>query len=230
MLAAAVLAALLASGGTVLLLDRATTDPTAVLAEPAHSPGAQPFLAAGTDPDLDLAPPPGTGGAFTGDTPGLFGAARGVAPCEPTRMAELLRDDRAKAGAWSGQQDLAVTELRAYIGRLTPVVLRSDTAVTSSRFQDGRAQEAQVVLQAGTAVLVDEFGVPRAKCGSGNPLTPPRHLVRPTYPNTAWPGFSPATITTIEPAPAPIEEFTLVDPPSGAAFQRPAGSTGARDR
>ena len=138
--------------------------------------------------------------------------------------------DPEKAAAWAESQDLTAAGVPAYITRLTAVFLRSDTAVTSHRFGADGAESGPAVLQAGTAVLVDELGVPRAGCGSGNPLTPARAPLHPRYPEAAWPGFSPSTITTIQPAAAAITEFTVVDPGTGAVFRRAAGSNGNRDR
>jgi hypothetical protein len=81
-----------------------------------------------------------------------------------------------------------------YIDSLTPVLLRSDTRVTNHGFRDGWATPYQAVLQAGTAVLVDNTGVPRARCACGNPLTPPQAVpTTPTYQGTPWPGFTPGT-------------------------------------
>ncbi|MGH3907098.1 MAG: DUF6777 domain-containing protein, partial [Pseudonocardiaceae bacterium] len=42
-----------------------------------------------------------------------------------------------------------------------------DTRVTNHGYRDGKATDRQAVLQAGTAVLVDEKGRPRVKCGCG---------------------------------------------------------------
>jgi hypothetical protein len=40
------------------------------------------------------------------------------------------------------------------------VILQRDTRVTNHGFRNGRATPTQSILQAGTAVLVDEYGVP----------------------------------------------------------------------
>jgi hypothetical protein len=45
--------------------------------------------------------------------------------------------------------------------------------VTNHSFVDGRAVAFQSILQAGTAVLVDQDGVPVARCRCGNPLLKP---------------------------------------------------------
>ncbi len=60
-----------------------------------------------------------------------------------------------------------------YIRKLKPVTLTRDTRVTNHSFVDGRAVGFQAILQAGTAVLVDENGEPVARCRCGNPLLEP---------------------------------------------------------
>lgn len=47
-------------------------------------------------------------------------------------------------------------DIPAYVARLTPVILRTDTFVTNHGFAQGRATVVPAVLQAGTAVLVDD--------------------------------------------------------------------------
>ena len=64
-------------------------------------------------------------------------------------------------------------DIATYVGTLTPMQLRADTRVTNHGFVDGHATSLQSVLQAGTAVLVDDHGRPRVKCGCGNPLLDP---------------------------------------------------------
>jgi hypothetical protein len=226
--AGALAMALTAVGGVVLARGLGADDPSAVIVEPVRSAGEQPFLP-GLGLDRDVVVPVGSAGVFAGDTPGLFGGSRGVSPCEPRQLVTLLQADPATAEAWSGVHGFAAADLPGYVARLTAVLLRSDTAVTAYGFRDGAAAPHQAVLQAGTAVLVDDHGLPRAKCYSGNPLAPPQPPAQPEYEGATWPGFSPSTLTTIESSPAAVVEFTIVDPPTGEVFQRAAGSSGERD-
>jgi DNA-binding MarR family transcriptional regulator len=84
---------------------------------------------------------------------------------------------------------------------LTSVVLRADTQVTDHGFRDGRATSFQSVLQRGTAVLVDNLGVPRVRCKCGNPLTPPKAVTStPTFKGQAWEGFDAAKVVVVVPA------------------------------
>jgi hypothetical protein len=63
--------------------------------------------------------------------------------------------------------------VRRYIAKLHPVTLKQDTRVTNHTFEAGRAIGFQSILQAGTAVLVDDYGRPVVRCRCGNPLSEP---------------------------------------------------------
>lgn len=90
----------------------------------------------------------------------------------------------------------------------------------------GKATPRQDVLQKGTAVLVDPYGVPRARCFCGNPLLPPLpSKVAITYVGRSWADFDPAKISVVSPAPQPQVSFQVKDP-SGAVVQVTVGSPG----
>lgn len=83
-------------------------------------------------------------------------------------MVAFLQANPQKASAWSGVLGITPGDIPAYVAGLTPLILRSDTAVTNHGFRDGKATNVHSVLQAGTAVLVDKYGVPRVRCHCGN--------------------------------------------------------------
>ena len=227
---AAAVAAVLAGVGGVLLVQAPQADPAEVITEPLRTPGDNPFMPSiGEDQD-GVRPPTRSGGSFDGGTPGLYGGTRNTGSCNPQQMVAFLQSEPEKAEAWAQVQGIAAADIPAYVGRLTPVVLRSDTAVTNHGFRDGTATPFQAVLQAGTAVLVDERGVPRVKCFCGNPLTPARTPAQPRYSGKSWTAFTPAGVTAIQPATAEITEFTMVDPDTQEIFYRTAGSAGDQDR
>lgn len=85
-----------------------------------------------------------------------------------------LTEADAKAKAFAQGASIETAKIPEFLRGLTPVVLRADTRVTNHAFRDGRAVGFQSVLQAGTAVLVDDHGMPRVRCGGGNPLLAPR--------------------------------------------------------
>jgi uncharacterized membrane protein YgcG len=112
--------------------------------------------------------------------------------------------------AWAGAEGISLSDIRPFLRSLTAVVLRTDTAVTNHDFRNGKANAFQSVLQAGTAVLVDEHGVPRVRCACGNPLVGPtaRHNVR--YTGQTWPELSHRPVTVIQRSTVIIQHFIIV--------------------
>ncbi|MDP1793356.1 MAG: hypothetical protein Q8K63_04380 [Acidimicrobiales bacterium] len=173
----------------------------------------------------------GTGGAITvtarsGGTPGLYGGTRNQSSCNKQAMIDFLQANPAKQRAWADVQGISASEVSGYIDDLTPVILRSDTRVTNHGFKNGRPNPMQSVLQAGTAVLVDKYGVPRARCACGNPLLPPIALSGPPdYKGSPpWDGFSPGNVTVINNSTTIINVITIIDINTGTPFGR--GPTG----
>jgi hypothetical protein len=159
-----------------------------------------------------------------GNEPGLYGGTRDVAACDAEQLTTFLEANPDKAAAWAGVQGIEPSEIREFVAGLTPVTLTRDTRVTNHGFVDGRAAPHQSVLEAGHAVFVDEFGVPRAKCSCGNPLAPPEPLTTaPTYVGDPWPGFDPTTIIVII-ATVPVDGgFVVVDTDTGELITVPIG-------
>ncbi len=168
--------------------------------------------------------------AVAGDQVGLYGGTLNQATCDVERQITYLQQNRDKAAAFAQVLGIPVGDIPGYLRSLTPVVLTRDTRVTNHGFSNGRATARQAVLQAGTAVLVDVYGVPRVKCGCGNPLTPPVPTSRrPGYRGTPWPGFSPTRITVITQVNVQINIFVIVDVISGGGINRPPGWPPDRD-
>jgi hypothetical protein len=165
----------------------------------------------------------------TGGRPGLYGGTRNMATCDKEKLIEFLETNTSKGAAWAKVQGIDPSEIHSFIDGLTPVILDSDTRVTNHGYKNGVATAHQSVLQAGTAVLVDAYGGPRAKCFCGNPLLPPEAMSAPTYVGQAWPEFSPANVTVVVPEKTPIVIIVLVDTSTGASFARPVGTDGAED-
>jgi hypothetical protein len=126
--------------------------------------------------------------------------------------------------------DLPPEQVGPFLGSLTPVTLRTDTAVTNHGFRDGSATAFQSVLQAGTGVLVDAQGLPRVRCYCGNPLGEPDQPTSARYEGVAWNGFSDDSVTVITKAPKKVSEFVVVDPGTDEVVTRPVGTSGKDDR
>jgi hypothetical protein len=160
---------------------------------------------------------------ISGGTPGLYGGTGSQVSCNQQQMIDFLDDNPSKRAAWAQVQGIRASEVTAYIQGLTPVLLRGDTRVTNHGFRNGRATPKQSVLQAGTAVLVDEYGVPRARCACGNPLTLAQPVPVPRYTGTEWPGFLPTNLAFIQQNTTTINVFTVVNVTNGETYGIPKG-------
>jgi hypothetical protein len=206
------------------------TDPNASTTTTTTAGTSSTTTAPSTTTQLSV-PPASSGGVRTyrGGQPGLYGGTRDYGACDPEKMIAFLDDNPSKRAAWAAVQGIAPEEVPSFIRSLTPVILRTDTWVLNHGYRNGRATPRPAILQAGTAVLVDRYGVPRVKCYCGNPLLPPvRYSGTPRYRGARWPGFDPRTVVIIQQNVTVINEFTLVDP-YGRGFTRPAGSNGTDD-
>jgi Domain of unknown function (DUF6777) len=181
------------------------------------------------------------GRIVTGTEPAVYGGSRDTQVCDVVGLVSFLKDpgNEAKAQAWAATLGIEVADIESYVAGLTAVRLRWDTRVTNHGFSDGEATPFQSLLQAGTAVLVDDTGVPRVKCNCGNPLGEPTPLgdagesdaldvdAAAENPDAAWEGLDPSEAVSIEPGDTQVTEITLVDVDTGGLLDRPVGSDGA---
>ncbi|MGW5496312.1 DUF6777 domain-containing protein [Streptomyces olivaceoviridis] len=167
----------------------------------------------------------------SGATPGLYRGTPHVAACDVERHIGRLVADGARADAFAQAAGVTRSALPGYLRGLTPVVLGGDTRVTNHAYRDGRAARYQAVLQAGTAVLVDDRGLPRVRCACGNPLKPPA----PTRGGagargTPWAGYQPNQVIVVAPAPRAVTSITIMDAVTRAWIERRVGPDVRRDR
>ncbi|MDY7105850.1 MAG: DUF6777 domain-containing protein [Actinomycetota bacterium] len=170
--------------------------------------------------------------ALVGAEAGLYGGTKDNARCDADLLIDFLTNDRNsyKASAWAAAHDIDVDEIDDYIDGLTPMVLRQDLRVTNHGFRAGEATPFQAVLQAGTAVLVDDRGIPRVRCACGNPLLEPEAVASEVvYEGQPWAHFDEQALFRM--TEGEVEErFLLVDLPTGDLFERPIGGDGSTDR
>ncbi|WP_258055831.1 DUF6777 domain-containing protein [Streptomyces sp. Ru62] len=167
----------------------------------------------------------------SGATPGLYRGTPHVAACDVERHIGRLVADGAKADAFAQAAGVTRSALPGYLRGLTPVVLGGDTRVTNHAYRDGQAARYQAVLQAGTAVLVDDRGMPRVRCACGNPLKPPA----PTRGGagargTPWAGYEPDQVIVVAPAPRAVNSITIMDAATRTWIERRVGPDVRRDR
>ncbi|MDI2128333.1 DUF6777 domain-containing protein [Yinghuangia seranimata] len=184
-----------------------------------------------------VVPGPATG-TRPGDTQGAVGdgSLRAEPLCDIEQLIRFLTDpaNSRVAGVWADEAGVPVSRIPTYVRGLTPVVLRNDTLVTNHNYKDGKAKSYESLLQAGTVVLDDEFGVPRVKCNCGNPLKPPQAQPGSIEVSISDPGwaarYNPAQVTRFTPASTPMTSFYLADLDTGAGLRRPTGTRGEKDQ
>jgi hypothetical protein len=228
-----VVVALVAGG--IVFLGGEEAAASEVILEPAAANGSDPFFDSIATSEVEVAgggleEVAGSQGAVEslgGDTPGLYGGTGEDAVCDPDALVAFLEENKAKAKAFAEPLGIAPRAVSDYVAGLTPVVLREDTRVTNHGFKDGRATPVQSVLQAGTAVLVDDLGVPRVRCACGNPLAEPTAIEGTlAYSGDSWDGFDDARLVAVAPASESQEEFEVIDVTTGEPYTAPAGSGG----
>ena len=188
--------------------------------EAANSPGSSPWMDSTTSPDLprrlnrveDTATPDTSN--VSGDQVGLYGGSTNQAVCDRDKMVNFLERNPKQAAAW--RTAAHVTDIRGFASTLSPVVLLRDTRVTNHGFQDGGPTTFQSVLQTGTAVLVDNRGVPRVRCDSGSRLDEAQSDATDAteeFTGTGWQGLKSDAVVKVRRSDAPIESLKVVSMP-----------------
>lgn len=190
--------------------------------EGANSPGSSPWMDSTTAADLprqvnrveDRSGASATS-TLSGGQLGLYGGSTDKAVCDRDEMVRFLEQNSAQAEAW--RSVTRVTDIRAYASALSPVVLTHDTRVTNHGFNNGQATTFQSVLQTGTAVMIDNRGVPRVRCDSGSPLGEPQNVVGEEFTGTGWQGLDRDAVVVVRKSDVPIEKLELVPLPRAAS-------------
>lgn len=163
-----------------------------VVVPPSGSPSASPAPSASP---VAVSASAGPGGVRTvnGGSAGLYGGTEQAAGCDVAELSDFLTSHTDRGHAWAAAEGIDIGGIPEYLSTLTPVVLRVDTRVTNHGFVDGAGTGFQSVLQAGSAVLVDDRGVP----GPGAPAATrcwrrPRTRRRRSTPVAPGPPSTPA--------------------------------------
>jgi hypothetical protein len=202
------------------------------VASPISTAGANPFTPKVGNDKRGLKPPraaassTGAPATYVASLPGLYGGTRNYSTCDAQKLIAFLEQNPAKAAAWASTLGISTTGIARYVSGLTPVLLRTDTRVTNHGYINGVADPIQSVLEAGTAVFVNDYGQPVVKCYCGNPLTAPVLYSAPVYTGPLWTSFTTINITIIERSTTVINTYTLYDPGSGMEFKRTPGIHG----
>lgn len=214
-----------ASKGEVFLQAAAKTGPDPFTGSSATENSAPPVSASPSASE-----PANAVRGVDGGAPGLYGGTQNIASCDVEKQIKALNAAPSKKQAFASVVGVQPAGVPAYLRSLTPVQLRMDTRVTNHGYRDGTATSYQAVLQAGTAVLVDNHGVPRVRCACGNPLSPPvAQQTTPKRTGDTWSSYRPQNVVVVTPAPQIINIFVIYDPHNGHWFGRHHGDTGKHD-
>ncbi|MFE3604922.1 DUF6777 domain-containing protein [Streptomyces goshikiensis] len=212
-----------------------------VFLQPVAATGPDPFTestaAKGVAPPPQTPPPEGSGtptaaretGAtvtrsVSGDAAGVYGGTRDIASCDVEKQITVLSAQPSKNGAFAQALGIRPETVPGYLRSLTPVQLAFDTRVTNHGYRGGKGTEYQAVLQAGTAVMVDDRGVPRVRCACGNPLGPPAALTaNPERHGRPWSSYQPGKAVAIAPAAKTVDEFVIYDHRTNQWYERGRG-------
>ena len=127
------------------------------------------------DPGEDpFTPPADVEGNETVAVQQPFGGSGSNRVCDRDKLIKFLEANPDRMAEWARVLGIApqIGAVKKYIAKLHPVTLTQDTQVTNHTYTNGQAVPFQAILAAGTAVLVDEYGVPVVRCYCGNPLGP----------------------------------------------------------
>ncbi|MEV6398664.1 DUF6777 domain-containing protein [Streptomyces sp. NPDC051907] len=201
--------------------------------DPVNSAGAHPFTprtdtaAPGEEPPTTPQPPAQN---VSGAEAGTYGGSKQRASCDVEKQIRYLDAAQDKKAAFASALDMTSGEVPGYLRSLTPLRLSYDTRVTNHGYRDGAAYPYQSVLQAGTAVLVDAYAVPRVRCACGNPLKEPSKVENPRLTGPTWSGFAPSKVVEVERSVKVVKVFKVRDPHRGDWFERKPGDHGRHDK
>jgi serine/threonine protein kinase len=229
-LIAAVVAALVVSG-VIIIPKLVHPSQSEIFAEPANSAGDNPFARGLTLPQAPpisaVNTPPTTAGAtpnIQGDTPGLYAGVQGTPAYDTTELASQIQSDSQKSQAWSSASNVLPSTIGSYLKGTTPLYLTGTIQVTFYTYANGTFVAQPALLQVGTLVLVNKYGVPVVRVIGGNPLTAPTPIVgSPIYVGQLWPGFNPNSVFVIAPSSQAIGTLVVYDPVTGQLFNLPFG-------
>ncbi|MEN9803318.1 MAG: hypothetical protein RIS41_165 [Actinomycetota bacterium] len=151
--------------------------PSRALFQPAGVVGPDSFAPTFAVASYDVDPSTLSSGEVSGSAPGLYAGrtygGTGANICDVEAMIRFLTYYEDRGRAWADIQGIEYSELETYLRSLTPVFALQNLNVQMFGFKNGSSYGYDAVIAAGTAILVDDQGMPRARCACGNPLLGP---------------------------------------------------------
>lgn len=221
----AVVVLVIAGGTTAFFLTGRGKSLAAMSYISSEDPGPSPFMdstvnekAVASPDDSDLVNT-SSQGAVAGNDPNLYGGSGQLSVCDADALVANLNDNDDLNTAFAQGIGINASDVPRYVKSLTPVVLRQDTWVTNHGYDNGRATPYQSVLQRGTAVMVDAYGVPRVRCSCGNPLAEAWNgYTAPEVSKANWDGYEPRSVVTIYETDITINNINVIDIEDGTSI------------
>jgi hypothetical protein len=200
--------------------------------EAANTPGSSPWTDSITAADppqtVNRVDTPNASRTVSGDQIGLYGGSTNRVVCDRDKLIQFLETNPAKAAAWRSVTRSG--DLRSYVLGLSPVFLTHDTRLTNYGFKDGAANPSQAVLQTGTAVLVDNRGLPCVRCDSGSPLDEPRgNLTTDDFAGQRWNNLDANSVVAVQPSKEAVTDLKLIPVAPNGVWAPPATTAPRED-
>lgn len=217
------------AGGTAAYFVPGMLKPQAAMSYiSAKDPGPDPFMDTPADPDIlpqleGAAMPWHTppSGSVDGHDPNLYGGSGSFSVCDSEKLINNLSSNDELNRAFASGVGVNASDVPRFIHSLQPLILMQDTWVTNHGFSRGKATPFQSVLQRGTAVLVDAYGVPRVRCSCGNPLAEAwSGYTAPSAIESAWDGYDARKVATIYEADDSAQDFEVASIDTGFPEER----------
>ena len=151
----------------------------------------------------------------------IYGGSGNDRVCNKQKLIDFLTSHSSEGSAWAAVEGISTSQIPDFINQLTPAILSQDVRVTNHGFSNGKATTYQSVFQAGTAVLINQYGYPVVRCLCGNPLTPPVSGKKYRYVGPQWQGFNQTTIVIYVAPPGNVPNVPTTVPNGGQQSQAP---------
>lgn len=221
----AVVLLVVAGGTTAYLVARGGKSLAAMSYISSEDPGPDPFMESSVNEKAVAAPSnsnlvnTSSQGAIAGNDPNLYGGSGQLSVCDADALVANLNGNDDLNAAFAQGIGINASDVPRYVKSLTPVVLRQDTWVTNHGYDNGRATPYQSVLQRGTAVMVDAYGVPRVRCSCGNPLAEAWNgYTAPEASKANWDDYEPRSVVTIYETDITINNINVIDIEDGTSI------------
>lgn len=212
-------------GGVVFFIGGVGKNLAAMSYISTDDPGPNPFMESAVNKDVAAGSihsnlvSASVQGAVAGDDPNIYGGSGELSVCDADALVANLAANADLNAAFAEGIGIDAHDVERYVHSLTPVILRQDTWVTNHGYDNGRATPYQSVLQRGTAVMVDAYGVPRVRCSCGNPLAEAWNgYTAPEVDKANWDGYEPRDVVTIYETDVAIDTINVIDIDDGTTL------------